>query len=184
MIGRTLRYFAIFIALSGSIEAHSGVFVIGRYAGEFLELGAGARALAMGGAAVAQPLSATAGYYNPSALAGLQKRQLEFMHASQFDNLFTYDYLSFAQPMQNGLAGSLTLLYTRVGDIPITKLADPNRPLNDENRVVVARETGDNEFALMASIGRLSLSGWRIGGTAKVLSKSVADASAFGWVLI
>jgi hypothetical protein len=171
MINRTLRNFAILIALSGAISAHSGEFVIGRYAGEFLELGAGARALAMGGAS---------GYYNPSALAGLAKRHLEFMHASQFDNLFTYDYLSFAQPMQNGLAGSVTLLYTRVGDIPITKLADPSQPLNDENRVVVEKETGDNELALMASIGRRSVSGWRIGGSAKVLSKSVADESAFG----
>jgi hypothetical protein len=154
--------------------------VIGRYAGEFLELGAGARALAMGGASVARPLPATAGYYNPSALAGLNSRQLEFMHSSQFDNLFTYDYLSFAQPMQGGLSGSITIMYTRVGDIPVTKLADPTQPINDENRVLVDHETGDNELAALASVGKLTSNGWRLGGTAKLLSKAVADASAFG----
>jgi hypothetical protein len=177
---RRLCVIALFIALSVSTNASAGEFVIGRYAGEFLELGAGARALAMGGASVAMPLPAAAGYYNPSALAGLDKRYVEFMHASQFDNLFTYDYLSFAQPMQNGMAGSLTLLYTRVGNIPLTKLADPSQPLSNDNRVIVDRETGDNELALMASVGRSTKSGWRVGGTAKLLSKAVADASAFG----
>lgn len=180
MIRSMLRVFVVFIALSGVIETHAGEFVIGRYAGEFLELGAGARALAMGAAAVAQPLPATAGYYNPSGLAGLSRQHVEFMHASQFDNLFTYDYLSYAQPMRNGLAGSITLLYTRVGDIPITKLADPSQPLSDENRVLLDKETGDNEIAVMGSIGRTTASGWRIGATAKLLSKSVAGESAFG----
>jgi hypothetical protein len=110
MIRSCICGFAILIALSGVVSTAAGEFVIGRYAGEFLELGAGARALAMGGASVARPLPATAGYYNPSALAGLNSRQLEFMHSSQFDNLFTYDYLSFAQPMQGGLSGSITIM--------------------------------------------------------------------------
>ncbi|MBU1637171.1 PorV/PorQ family protein [bacterium] len=180
MFKSILRVFAVLIALSGVVQTQAGEFVIGRYAGEFLELGAGARALAMGAAAVARPVPATAGYYNPSALAGLSRQHIEFMHASQFDNLFTYDYLSLARPMRNGSAGSLTLLYTRVGDIPLTKLADPSQPLSDENRVLVDKKTGDNELAVMASVGRATPSGWRVGATAKLLSKSVAEETAFG----
>jgi len=180
MTRRMLGVTATVIALMVVLTAQAGETVIGRYAGEFMALGGGARALAMGGAAVARPVPATAGYYNPSALAGLEKQQVEFMHASQFDNLFTYDYLAFAKPMPNGLSGGLTLLYSRVGDIPLTKLADPNQPISDENRVVVDRETADNELALLASVGKQKSGGWRWGATAKLLSKSVADESAFG----
>jgi len=37
-----------------------------KYAGEFLELGAGARAAALGGAQAAAASTVTAGYYNPA----------------------------------------------------------------------------------------------------------------------
>ncbi|MBU0507385.1 PorV/PorQ family protein [bacterium] len=158
----------------------SAQLVIGRYAGEFLSLGAGARALAMGGASVASPTPSSAGYYNPSGLVGIERRHVEFMHASQFDNLYTYDYLSFAQPMEGGLAGALTVLYTRVGDIPITRLADPSAPLSDANRVIVEKKTGDHELALMAAAARQLSGGWRVGANAKLLFKTVADESAYG----
>jgi hypothetical protein len=160
--------------------AHAGGFVIGRYSGEFLSLGAGARALAMGGAAVANPAPAASSYYNPSALAGFRGGEVEFMHASQFDNLFTYDYLALAKTMPNGLTGGITALYTRVGDIPETRKADPNQPLSDANRVLVSRTTSDNELALIASVGKVAAHGWRVGGNAKLLYKSVARESAYG----
>jgi hypothetical protein len=161
-------------------QSASATFVIGRYSGEFLSLGAGARPLAMGGASVAQPLASSAVYYNPSVLAGLRKQHVEFMHASQFDNLYTYDYLSFARPLQRGLAGGVTVLYTRVSDIPLTRLSDPTQPFSDNNRVVVSGHTGDHELALLAGAGRAARHGWNLGGTGKLLMKSVADESAFG----
>lgn len=168
------------VAATWLSSAANAQFVVGRYAGEFLSLGAGARALAMGGAQVAAPTAATAAYYNPSALAGLSKSHAEFMHASQFDNLFTYDYLSYARPLQNGNAGALTVLYARVGGIPRTRLADPNAPLSDNNRVIVKGETGDHELAFTAALGRNVGRGWKAGANAKLLFKSLAGASAFG----
>jgi hypothetical protein len=62
----------------------------------------------------------------------------------------------------------------------MTRLSDPNQPLSDDNRVVVAKETGDHEIALMAGAARRLKSGWRGGATAKLLYKSVAGESAFG----
>jgi hypothetical protein len=168
------------LIIAGTATPAAGQLVIGRYAGEFLSLGAGARALAMGGASVAGPTPATASYYNPSALAGIGRHYIEFMHASQFDNLYSYDYLSFAKSVSNDYAGALTVLYTRVGDIPITKLDNPNLPLSDANRVLVDKKTGDNELALIAGAGRRFGSGWRAGANAKLLFKNVAGESAEG----
>jgi len=176
----TVRLGGLFAAILLLAQCANAQWVIGRYAGEFLDLGAGARALAMGGASTASPSPATSGYYNPAGLAELPKRAVEFMHASQFDNLFTYDYLSFASPMQNGLSGAVTVLYARVSDIPLTRLADPTKPLSDANRVEVDGQTGDHEWAAMASAGRAIGRQWDAGATAKLLSKSVAGETAFG----
>lgn len=181
MISRcALQGMLLVLAAFGVSETAAAQLVIGRYSGEFLSLGAGARALAMGSASVAAPTPATASYYNPSALSGLQKRFVEFMHASQFDNLYAYDYLAFAKPISSGMSGALTAMYTRVGDIPVTKLTDPNQPLSDDNRVIVDHKTSDNELALMAGVGRVVGSGWRTGANAKLLFKNVAGQSAGG----
>jgi hypothetical protein len=177
---RLLTITLLLIVVCAVSTPASAQFVIGRYAGEFLSLGAGARALAMGGASVAAPTAATASYYNPSALADIDKHFVEFMHASQFDNLYSYDYLSYASALHNGYAGSITALYTRVGDIPVTKLADPSQPLSDENRVLLDHKTGDHELAVMAGVGRTFASGWRAGANAKLLFKTVAGESAEG----
>lgn len=177
---RLTRCIGLLFALSYFTQIAQAQWVIGRYAGEFMSLGAGARALAMGGASIAAPLPATAGYYNPAALAGLEKRAAEFMHASQFGNLFTYDFVSFATPMQHDVSGALTVLYSRVGDIPLTKLADPTQPLSDANRIEVDGETGDHEFAVAASGGRDLGKGWNAGASAKILTKSVASETAAG----
>lgn len=175
-----MRCWGIVVALIVMTQTACAQWVIGRYAGEFLDLGAGARALAMGGAATASPLPATAGYYNPASLAGLSKRSVEFMHASQFDNLFTYDYLAYATPMHNHVAGAVTVLYSRVTDIPLTKLEDPTQPLSDANRVIADGQTGDHEWAVMASGGKTLGRGWDVGGTAKLLNKTVASETAIG----
>ncbi len=177
---RAIRMLLLITVIGWSCRQASAQFVVGRYAGEFLSLGAGAKALAMGGASVGLPTPSTAAYYNPSALTGIEQRHVEFMHASQFDNLYTYDYLAFAQPMQNGYAGAITVLYTRVGGIPMTKLADPNQPLSDANRVILDKETGDHELALMAATARQFGEHWRVGANAKLLYKTVAEESAYG----
>jgi hypothetical protein len=159
---------------------NAGVVTVGRFAGEFLDLGAGARSLAMGGAGVAFPGEAAAAYHNPARLAWTRRNAAEFMHASYFDNLYTYDFLGFAKPIRVGTGAALTVLYARVGDIPLTALQDPARPLGDDNRVMVRDLSSDNELALMASVGAPGPAGWKWGGTAKLLYKGVAGKSAYG----
>lgn len=158
----------------------AGVVTVGRFAGEFLELGAGARSLAMGGAAVASPSKATAAYHNPARLSYARHNAAEFMHASYFDNLYTYDFLGFAKSLRAGTGAGITILYARVTDIPLTTLQDPARSLGDDNRVLVRKMSSDNELALMASLGTPGRWGWKWGGTAKLLYKGVAGKSAYG----
>ncbi|MBU6324226.1 MAG: hypothetical protein KJS92_01965 [Bacteroidetes bacterium] len=68
-----------------------------KYVNEFLHMGVGARAFAMGRAVVASTHDASAGYWNPAGLSALDNQiQGSFMHASYYQGLANYDYLSFA----------------------------------------------------------------------------------------
>jgi hypothetical protein len=91
----------------------------GKYAGDFLSIGAGARALALGGAAIALTDDATGTYWNPASLITVKKRSLALMHAERFSSLETYDFVSFVSEIKP--LGHLGVSWIRLGidDIPI-----------------------------------------------------------------
>lgn len=66
------------------------------YAGEFLALGAGARAVALGGAYTAIVDDATAGYWNAAALTNIRERQAHTMHSKRFGGLVEHSFLALA----------------------------------------------------------------------------------------
>src|SRR5437868_12247380 len=68
-----------------------------KYSNEFLNIGAGARGLAMGSAQVASVSDGTAGYWNPAGLVGVKNDpQINLMHAEYFSGIGIYDYASVA----------------------------------------------------------------------------------------
>src|SRR5215210_6938116 len=70
-----------------------------KYSNEFLNIGAGARGLAMGGSQVASVDDGTAGYWNPAGLVGVKNHpSLNLMHAEYFAGIGKYDYASVAFP--------------------------------------------------------------------------------------
>ncbi len=93
----------------------------GRYAGEFLALGGGARGLSMGQAMVAGSNDAFSAFWNPAGLALVDRRSVSGMATSQFgslgDALGTMAHLGLTWPVGGA---NLALNYTRfqVGDIP------------------------------------------------------------------
>jgi hypothetical protein len=66
-----------------------------KFAGEFLSIGVGPRALSMGGASVAVSNDATAGYWNPAGLSVLSRQMVTVMHSEQLSGL-AYDYFADA----------------------------------------------------------------------------------------
>lgn len=76
----------------------------------FLDIGAGARAAAMGGACTALADDAEALYWNPSGLARLEKKEISVSHAELFESV-RHDFLAYAHPLDSGVvAGGLTYL--------------------------------------------------------------------------
>ncbi|MDE3057656.1 MAG: hypothetical protein KGJ59_06845, partial [Bacteroidota bacterium] len=95
-INRFLAF--IFLSLFISCSAFAGGFQIGKYAGEFMALGVGGRALGMGSAYVALANDVTAGYWNPAGLARIVYPEISLMHDEQFGSLVNYDYGAVAFP--------------------------------------------------------------------------------------
>ena len=93
-----------------------------KYSNEFLNIGAGARGLAMGSAQVASVKDGTAGYWNPAGLVGVQDNaEVNLMHAEYFAGIGKYDFGSIAIPLEeNKRVIGLSLLRFAVDDIPNT----------------------------------------------------------------
>ncbi|MCO6498579.1 MAG: PorV/PorQ family protein [Chitinophagaceae bacterium] len=107
-----------------------------KYSNEFLNIGAGARGLAMGSAQAASVDDATAGYWNPAALTRVEDfPSLSLMHASYFSNIANYEYAGVAIPVSdNRRTLGVSLLRFGVDDIPNTLfLVEPDGSINYNN---------------------------------------------------
>ena len=95
-----------------------------KYAGEFLKIPIGARAIGMGTSFTAVTDDATAPYWNPAGMVYLPYREVVFQHAEKFGSLLNHDYLGAVLPLggttghQSALGISIIRLAT--DDIPIT----------------------------------------------------------------
>lgn len=107
-----------------------------KYSNEFLNIGAGARGLGMGGAQVASTEDGNAGYWNPAGLVYVYEHPaISAMHAEYFAGIGKYDYLNGAFPL-NDRYKTLGLSFLRFGvdDIPNTLyLVEPDGSINYNN---------------------------------------------------
>jgi hypothetical protein len=179
-----------FAALAAFLVLQPAAAGATRYAGEFLRVGAGARALGMGSAFVGLADDGTAAYWNPAGLATLPEPQINAMHAEQFGSIVQYDFISYAMPVggtgkaRQGLG--VSLLRLGVSDIPDTRglqFLDQNgngvfdypedRLLVDESKFVF---DSANDFALLLSYSRELRPGLALGGSLKVVRQWLGDS--------
>jgi len=161
-----------------------------RYAGEFLRIGVGARALGMGSAFAGLADDGTASYWNPAGLATLGDHEVTLMHAEQFGSIVQYDFLSYVMPV--GAEGKakqaigLSLVRLGVDDIPDTRgleIIDQNGNgkfdypedllVIDESRFIF---DSDNDVALLFSYARDVGPGVSLGGNFKYIRQWLGDS--------
>jgi hypothetical protein len=110
---------ALLAALLLAAPAHAD-----KYAGEFLKLPVGPRAVGMGGAFTAVCDDATSPFWNPAGMVFLPYREAFFQHAEQFGSLENHDNLSAVFPLGGGAgrqaALGVSLMRVAVDDIPVT----------------------------------------------------------------
>jgi len=156
-----------------------------KYSNEFLNIGAGARGLGMGGATAASVNDVTAGYWNPAALVYVKDHpSIAVMHAEYFAGIGKYDYAGLAIPTKNGNRTlGISFLRFAVDDIPNTLyLVEPDGSINYNNITTFSSA----DYAVLLSFAQVykKTDGLQIniGGNAKIIYRSVGSfAKAWGF---
>jgi len=136
----------------------------------FLEVPAGARPSALGGAFASRADGAEATFWNPAGLAATTRLEIVGSHVEFFQQL-RHEQFAFARPLWGGGASlGLRAMYSE----PITE--------RDE----IGNEIGtfgghDLEFSL--AYGRTVARGLRAGGSFQVVRERIAESSATTWAV-
>lgn len=156
-----------------------------KYSNEFLNIGAGARGLAMGNAQVASVNDATAGYWNPAGLTGVKDDpNAGIMHADYFAGIAKYDYASVAIPVQeNKRTLGLSILRFAVDDIPNTLfLVEPDGSINYNNIQTFSSADYAFLFSFAQNLKETDKRNISVGANAKVIYRKVGHfATAWGF---
>ena len=136
----------------------------------FLEVPAGARAAALGGAYASVAIGAEAAFWNPAGLAEFEGTQFAGTHAETYQHL-RHDQVAVAGRLfGGGTAASLRAMYSE----PI-----PER--DDFGNLVGSFGAHDLEFLL--GYGHKLAGGMSLGFTAQAVRERVADLAAGTWAL-
>jgi len=155
-----------------------------KFSNEFLSIGVGAKALAMGRTQVASVGDVTSGYWNPAGLVNIESQyEFSLMHAEYFAGIAKYDYASFATPVDSLSNIGISIIRFAVDDIPDTRfLYDANGALNYDNIKFFTAA----DYAFFFSYARKipKLKGLQVGANFKVVHRNVGDfANAWGFGL-
>jgi hypothetical protein len=163
---------------------------IAKYAGEFLSIGVGGRALGLGSAYSALVSDASAGYWNPAALARINFPEIMLMHDERFGGLLNYDFGAVAIPFGTDASFGVSIMRLGVDGIPDSRLAginaDGNLILDGQYQNFVRIDNdkityfNSADWAMYVTYASRSSSGLLYGINLKLLRRSIAEFSATG----
>ncbi|MCR4296542.1 MAG: PorV/PorQ family protein [Elusimicrobia bacterium] len=167
-------FFAV-LCLMGAPAAAAGFGASSRgsTAAQFLELGAGARAIAMGEAHSAVADDATALYWNPAALTRIERRSVAVMHAPYLNTSY-FDYAAYGQRLGKRAAFGASVRYFSAG-----RIAQTDEAGNDAG--------GLSPYDLALSLGFAyeltgALDGYSAGVGAKLIQSRIVGTARTGAV--
>jgi hypothetical protein len=153
-----------------------------KYSNEFLNIGVGARGLAMSNAQVATINDAYSSYYNPAGLVHIPNTfQVGIMHSEYFAGIAKYDYVSLAVPIKSQKS-VIAFSFFRFGidDIPNTLfLVQPDGTVDYSK--ITSFSAADYAFMIHYAQA-LPIKGLSIGGSAKIIYRHIGKfAKAYGF---
>ena len=181
-----MKYTALVLIMLAGSTLIAGETKVAKYAGEFLSIGVGGRALGMGRTAVALASDVTAGYWNPAGLVNIRYPEVTFMHDEGFGNLISYDYGAVAIPYGPSSSFGLSVMRLGVDGIPDTRDAlidvNGNGRFDGADRIDYSRVTyfTTSDWVFYASYAKAVSSVFSYGANLKFIRRSLGDASATG----
>ncbi len=117
--------FLLIITLGGYLSSGAqNISRVGTSAAQFLKLGVGARAAALGEAAVTSPGEVTGLYWNPSSIASVDRTSFAVSRNDLYADM-SYNFIGLVQPLGGSSAFGVSVIYLDTGNMEITTLADP-----------------------------------------------------------
>lgn len=179
-----MRYIYLCLILSSTILLTE--LQAQKYSNEFLSIGVGARAQAMGNAVIASTNDVYAGVWNPAGLAALTPDdglQLGAMHSEWFGGVGKFDYLAFTLPTtQAGNRLAFSLVRFGIDQIPNTlSLYESDGSINFDN----LEEFSAADYAFVSSYAKeinKPKGPIRFGGSVKVVHRRIGPfATSWGF---
>jgi hypothetical protein len=171
-------FLAVLLSCSASAQ-------FAKYSNEFLNIGAGARGMAMGNAQVASVTDGTSGYWNPAGLVNVKDNpELNLMHSEYFAGIGKYDYANLVVPLKdNKRTLGLTFLRFAVDDIPNTVfLVQPDGSINFSNITTFSSADYAFIFSLAQQMNWQKTKKINFGVNAKIIHRKAGNfATAWGF---
>ena len=163
-----MKHFRVAVACAALVLlcAHDGTCAQSGFA--FLEVPAGARASALGGAFSSLAQGVEAAFWNPAGLEGVKGIQITGTHVEYVQSLRHDQFAVAGRSFGGGLAASLRALYS-----------EPIEERDELGNLTGSFGAHDFEFAL--AYGRSVAPGLSVGGSVQALRERIADASASTW---
>lgn len=158
------------LLLAPMTASAQNVSKVGTTSGQFLKIGVGARAVALGASGVADARGAEALYWNPAGLSGLGTQgEAMAMHTDHLAGL-THDFVGAAVPALGGHVG-----------IAATVFSVPDDQVRTYDQQDGTGETFDaTSLALALSYGRQVTDRFSVGATGKYVQERIWNSSARG----
>ena len=141
---------------------------VGTTAAQFLKLGAGARAIALGGAYVAEANDMSAVYWNPAGFARLRGNQLQLSNTQYLADI-DYNFVAYGTAIPRFGSLALSLLMVDSGDMAVRTEMQPEGTGEQFNTL---------SFALQLSYARNLSDQFSIGGTIKFVQERIWHSTA------
>ena len=170
-------YLIVFLILVSNLTSQINT---PKYSNEFLNIGVGARSLAMSNSVITSTNSAMSAYLNPANLIKNENDiQIGLMHAEYFAGIAKYDFGSIAKRIDYKSSFGFSFLRFGVDNIPNTsELIDAQGNVNYDRVSYFSAA----DLAFIGSYARKLNRYLSVGGSAKVINRKAGDfASAWGF---
>jgi hypothetical protein len=170
-------YLIVFLILGSNLTSQINT---PKYSNEFLNIGVGARSLAMSNSVITSTNSAMSAYLNPANLIKNENDiQIGLMHAEYFAGIAKYDFGSIAKRIDYKSSFGFSFLRFGVDNIPNTsELIDAQGNVNYDRVSYFSAA----DLAFIGSYARKLNTYLSVGGSAKVINRKAGDfASAWGF---
>ena len=160
--------FLIILLLIVNISYGQDINRVGTSAAQFLKIGVGARANAMGEAFVSFPGEVTGLYWNPSGIASIEHTSFAISRTELYTDI-AYNFIGIVQPLGSNNILGISILYLDSGNMEVTTLDQPQG---------TGKYYSWESYCIGITYARFVTDRLRLGGTIKYISEGAYHQKA------